>query len=218
MKTLLLIFSFVSSTSLFAQMEVGSVWKMTGNAATFLESNNIDSTKMYFLTSNVFQLTYLMNDLPNTETSTWTDSGTNQVTVTYDPDGLAFGSNCPLATSLVTYSISSDVLTMTNVSGNCSLANTLLTNSTWNKVGETANLNENAINGISVYPNPTNSSIYVNATVGINMDELKIYDLLGKEVDFVSTPIQANQLEINVSTFPKGWYFIDLNAEYKQPF
>jgi len=218
MKSQLLLFCLSLSMSLSAQMEVGSVWKVTGSTAAFFESNNIDSTKMHFLSSNVFELTYIASGNPQTETSTWNDSGPNEVTITYDPSGLAFGQNCPTATTTIQYSISSNVLTMTNVSGNCSLANAALNNSTWDKVGGTANIIENSAEGISLSPNPASSSIVLNSTIAIDLSELKIYDILGKEMDFRFTVVQANQLEINLSDFPKGWYFVDLNGEYKERF
>jgi hypothetical protein len=199
-------------------MEVGSVWKVTGATASFFESNNIDSTKMHFLASGVFQLTYLAAGNPQTETSTWTDSGPNEVTITYDPSGVAFGQNCPAATSVIQYSISSNVLTMTDVSGDCSIANAALNNSTWDKVGGTANVIENTVDGISLFPNPASSSVVLNSTKAIDLAELKIYDLLGQEMKFSFTVLQANQLEINLADFPKGWYFVDLNAEYKERF
>ena len=215
--SLLLSFLFFGSVS-FAQMEVGSVWKLTGNAATFFESNNIDSTKIHFLASDVFLITYENNGTPYTETSTWSDLAADEFSITYDPTGIAFGSNCPTASTIVQYNISSNVLTMVNVTGNCSLASAALINSNWNKVGGTANVIENTQDGISVFPNPANESIILNSTLAIDLKEVKIYNLLGQEQNFLSTLIQANQLEINVADFPKGWYFIELNSTYKQRF
>jgi hypothetical protein len=59
---------------------------------------------------------------------------------------------------------------------------------------------------LQFYPNPTNSKIVVKGVDQENMKNIKIYDTLGQSLH----SFQTTNFTIDVSSFPKGIYFIQL--------
>lgn len=208
MKTALLLILF-SSVTAFAQMEVGSVWKVSGNTAIGLEGLGIDSTKIHFLSSGVFQISYEQGGNPATETSTWHDLTTNSVMVTYDPSGTTFGAMCPDDSTSFVYSINSNTMTLSNIQGSCGSAASILNNSTWEKVGgSSAGLNDLQPGSLLAYPNPATTVLTLISTNTISPDVLKVYDLLGKEQQGYWNQMNSKHLELHVSLFTPGWYLL----------
>jgi|GEM_PF-5413822 len=205
-----LLLSLLSSATLFAQMEVGSVWKVMGNTATGLEGLGIDSTKIHFLGSGVFQISYEQSGVPATETSTWHDLSSNSVMVTYDPNGAAFGVMCPDDSTSFVYGISSNVLTLSNIQGSCSSAASILNNSTWKKIGvtNTAGLNEMQLNSLVVYPNPVKTVLTLVSENTISSDAVKVYDLFGKEEPVYWNQLTGKSLNLDVSALCAGWHLL----------
>lgn len=195
-------------------MEVGSVWKLTGNAAMFLEQNNIDSTKIHFLSGGVFLITYENNSNQYTETSTWTEPSNGSIDFTYDPSGFFFGQNCPTENTTFDYAVVSNSFTMQNIGGTCSIASGLLNNSTWQKQG-TANVFEYGNVDFNVYPNPATSNFFLTSSQVIDFSKVKLYNLLGQEQKLVSQTLSAHSMSIDVSGLVKGWYFINYNSQFK---
>ena len=70
---------------------------------------------------------------------------------------------------------------------------------------------ELAFNNFSLGPNPANSFIKLNIPSQINIDGVRIYDILGKEV--YSKAELENQ--INISKFSKGMYLLKVSSEGK---
>lgn len=207
----LLFFSFISLFAIKAnaQMEVGSVWKLTGNAEAFLSNSGVDSTKIHFLNGGVFQISYEYNSNPLTETSSWADVDASNFKFYYDPSGMVFGSLCPDDSSFVQYSINGNQLTMNTVTGSCSTANGILTGSVWNKVGgSSAGIGEVG-NGIqSVYPNPSNGEITVTLNSGVSMNDLKVTTVLGQNVPFTVHQTGKNNVVIHLIGIEKGMYYL----------
>ena len=205
-----LLLSLLSSATLFAQMEVGSVWKVMGNTATGLEGLGIDSTKIHFLASGVFQISYEQSGVPGTETSTWHDLSSNSVMVTYDPNGVAFGVMCPDDSTSFVYSISSNVMTLSNIQGSCSSAASILNNSVWKKIGVTgtAELNNLQLNSLMIYPNPVKTVLTLVSENTISSDAVKVYDLFGKEEHVYWNQLTDMSLSVDVSVLSAGWYFV----------
>jgi hypothetical protein len=205
-----LLLSLLCSASLFAQMEVGSVWKVSGNTAIGLEGLGIDSTKIHFLGSGVFQISYEQGGNPATETSTWHDLSANSIMVTYDPAGAAFGVMCPDDSTSFVYSINSNTMTLSNIQGSCSSAASILNNSTWQKVGGTsmAGLSDFLPGSLSAYPNPTHTVLTLVSSNIIFLDAIKVYSLLGKEETVNGNQLSANSLGLDVSAFSPGWYLV----------
>lgn len=202
--------SLLFSASLFAQMEVGSVWKVSGNTAVGLEGLGLDSTKIHFLGSGVFQITYEQGGNPATETSTWHDLTTNSVMVTYDPNGTGFGIMCPDDSTSFVYSISSNTMTLSNIQGSCNTAASILNNSTWQKVGgtSTASLTDFELSSLKVYPNPVETTFTLVSDEDIYADELKVSDLLGRQERVFFTQLNSREVQVDVSTLTAGWYLV----------
>jgi hypothetical protein len=205
-----LLASLLFSSGLFAQMEVGSVWKVSGNTAVGLEGLGLDSTKIHFLGSGVFHITYEQGGNPATETSTWHDLTTNSVMVTYDPNGSGFGIMCPDDSTSFVYSISSNTMTLSNIQGSCSAAASILNNSTWQKIGgtSTAGLDHLQFSTLMLYPNPVKTMLTLVSDEGIYMDELKVNDLLGVEIHVPGSQLNPKEVQLDVSRLFSGWYLI----------
>ena len=198
------------SSGLFAQMEVGSVWKVSGNTAIGLEGLAIDSTKIHFLASGIFQISYEQGGNPATETSTWHDLSANSVMVTYDPSGAAFGGMCPDDSTSFVYSVNSNTMTLSNIQGSCTAAASILNNSTWQKVGgtSTAGLSDWQLPHLIAYPNPANTTLTLISSDILSPDAAKVYDILGKEKPVNWKQLNSNQMELDVSVFSSGWYLV----------
>lgn len=75
--------------------------------------------------------------------------------------------------------------------------------------GESLNVHNQEINGFKLYPNPSNSIVYLSTQ--IPNGELIIYDVLGKEINkFETIPVQ-----VDISKFENGVYLFNLTAENK---
>lgn len=219
MKTALLL-SLLSSSTLFAQMEVGSVWKVSGNTAAGLEGLGIDSTKIHFLAAGVFQISYEQGGNPATETSTWHDLTSNSVMVTYDPNGTTFGAMCPDDSTSFVYSISSNTMTLSNIQGSCSSAASILNNSTWQKIGgtSTASLNELQSGSLVAYPNPAKTVLTLISACTISGDGLKVTDLLGREKYMNLVQLNSREVELDISALSSGWYLVQTKDGQKLRF
>jgi len=75
-------------------------------------------------------------------------------------------------------------------------------------------------NYISIFPNPTNSTATIqlhSKNYETSLNSIKIYDLLGREI--LSKQVNENSFTIDLSSYPKGVYFIevkDRNTSYYQ--
>jgi len=75
----------------------------------------------------------------------------------------------------------------------------------------TASVNDNVLNSITMYPNPTNGNIlFIKATENT---KVTIYNLLGKVVH--SASITANKNDIDVSKLNNGIYVVKITADGK---
>jgi len=73
---------------------------------------------------------------------------------------------------------------------------------------------DNALNW-SLHPNPTKSGIVeVVLPFTINETILKVYNILGSEVLNRQINVHQNNLRLNLSNQPKGYYFVELNTKY----
>ena len=82
-------------------------------------------------------------------------------------------------------------------------------NVTAQEVKQQSNIQESAIEGLSLYPNPvTNGRVYI-ATKNDTEKEIQIFDVLGKKV-FQS---QLNTKELNISSLSPGVYIIKIREE-----
>ena len=73
--------------------------------------------------------------------------------------------------------------------------------------GESINEIENKF---EIYPNPANDYIKLSA-VGYQLSAVKIYNYLGILVDEIKT--NSDELEINVSNYNSGVYFVEINTD-----
>lgn len=69
-------------------------------------------------------------------------------------------------------------------------------------------------NNIKIYPNPTNSSLFIENSTDINLNSGAIYDISGRLITNINIGSNTNSLtSINVSAFSNGVYFLKLNSE-----
>jgi len=67
---------------------------------------------------------------------------------------------------------------------------------------------------MSIYPNPANETLYVKNTGYLNIDNIAIYDVLGKQVYLNLVKNSFTLKTIDVSRFTKGMYFIKIDSEF----
>ena len=68
-------------------------------------------------------------------------------------------------------------------------------------------------NTISLYPNPANTLVYVNAiNTNESLEAVTIYDVIGKNVSSISK-INSNQATLDVSTLAKGVYLVEITSQ-----
>jgi len=70
--------------------------------------------------------------------------------------------------------------------------------------------NIEAAGNMNVYPNPTNNVIHINFSDNENPGKLQMFNVTGMEV--YSTGLFNNNLELNVSEYKSGIYFIRVSA------
>jgi hypothetical protein len=213
MKTVIISLFVTIFSHAFAQMEIGSVWKAIGATAQGLENLGLDSTKIHFLSSGVFEISYIQSSTPKTETSTWHDLTSNAVTVSYDPNGTGFGMMCPTDTTTFDYSIATNVMTLSNIQGNCSEAIAILTNSQWQKVGtSTASLSDEENQFVEIVPNPANGFVTLKTNSTTISHDFTICNALGELQQLVIVESGNDGIILNVSSYPNGVYFVQFQS------
>ena len=79
------------------------------------------------------------------------------------------------------------------------------------QIQATANLNENVLNSIKMYPNPANDYLNFDTNSNENID-VQIFDILGKSV------LQLENVRnlVNVSELKSGVYFVQMTLGTKK--
>ncbi|MEO9569559.1 MAG: endonuclease [Polaribacter sp.] len=75
----------------------------------------------------------------------------------------------------------------------------------------TLSINNFISKGISFYPNPVNSILYIENTDNFSIKNLSIYNYLGKKIRSIQTPKE----EINTQNLSKGIYILKFEVENK---
>jgi len=70
-------------------------------------------------------------------------------------------------------------------------------------------ISEISVSNIKIYPNPTSDILFVECE---NINAIKLYDLLGKEV---LTQISNGKVTVNISHLPKGIYNVQIISNGK---
>ncbi len=73
-------------------------------------------------------------------------------------------------------------------------------------------VNEINNNSFKVFPNPSNGSFAVECDFNINLSDIFLYDLSGKQVSVSAKNISTNKLQIESSNLDKGVYILKINA------
>jgi hypothetical protein len=68
-------------------------------------------------------------------------------------------------------------------------------------------------NEIRIFPNPTSGEFYVQGTKFNADDEVKIFNLLGKEVYFTQIPASTSNIRIQISNMVTGVHFVRVETE-----
>jgi lysyl endopeptidase len=75
----------------------------------------------------------------------------------------------------------------------------------------TDGVNENGLNSISIYPNPTNSSVFVNLNeVSTDITSIELKDVTGRIIAEQSNP--NGTVEFNLTSESAGIYFVTINS------
>lgn len=75
---------------------------------------------------------------------------------------------------------------------------------------------ENALSGVSIYPNPANEMATINFTASTNsLATVNVYNILGEVVNTVSfgTVAGSNNLDLDVTSFEAGNYIVQIQME-----
>ncbi len=73
--------------------------------------------------------------------------------------------------------------------------------------------NQIDLNTINLYPNPTNTVFYINNPKQISLEDLSIYDLMGRLVSVTNLKTINSQKAIDISTLASGNYLILIKGE-----
>jgi len=75
-------------------------------------------------------------------------------------------------------------------------------------------INENYLNNISIFPNPVNSKLIITVSKqNIKINDIKIYNLRGKEMKFSQSKSECYTFLVDVSNLSNGVYILELNVE-----
>jgi Secretion system C-terminal sorting domain len=110
---------------------------------------------------------------------------------------------CPSTTS--TYTIAGDI------SSTCTQSNSIVVT-----LSPCTGINENELaeNLIIVYPNPFKDKIKIESIIDIQ--NINISNLLGQSVLKINTLSNSNEIEIDMTSFPKGIYFVSIQSRGHQ--
>jgi len=85
---------------------------------------------------------------------------------------------------------------------------------TWNELSMTlegteleASVNDNLLTQVAVYPNPANEVIYLNTPATLEVTNVALYDILGK-----NTGATLNNGAINISSLARGVYMLNIET------
>jgi hypothetical protein len=129
-------------------------------------------------------------------------------------------SNENLSKGLVTYSVKqkAGLAPLTKINNAASIYfdfnAPINTNTVLNTLKMTEGIKKNVtINGISIYPNPAITDLYVNSGNTGKVKSIGIYDLTGRLIKQNTNPVSSGNTKLyktNVSGLTKGLYFIEL--------
>jgi extracellular elastinolytic metalloproteinase len=74
-----------------------------------------------------------------------------------------------------------------------------------------AGIGENSVDFVSVYPNPAKDVLFVDLTKRSDITELRMIDVQGKVLTELVN-LSPSVIDINVSGFKNGVYFLELTA------
>lgn len=84
----------------------------------------------------------------------------------------------------------------------------------WNGVNCNTSIDENdAANNIAVYPNPATDMVNVYLQNNVEVLSYKMVNLIGQTIIEANNSNFTNQFSIDVSTLPKGQYFLVVNTK-----
>ncbi|WP_242155075.1 spondin domain-containing protein [Aestuariivivens sediminis] len=75
-------------------------------------------------------------------------------------------------------------------------------------------LNENTLNDISIFPNPTDGTISISNVGGTRLKNIEIYNSVGQLMRLVSISEHTNVEHIDLGPLKKGLYLVKLNTEH----
>ena len=78
-------------------------------------------------------------------------------------------------------------------------------------------VNSNSISkSISIYPNPAKNNLFIESNYDLSKSFIAVYDILGKKMilDFENNTNKSNLVQLNVSAYNKGIYFVKITDEF----
>jgi len=192
----------VMDSGLYA-VTVTTIYDCVASAERHIAYSPIAQTKGFNFVpefnENLGQVKFFPIDPTNTTTYEW-DFG----------DGSAISNDQNPIHVYSTSGVFTVTLTVINECGNSSTTQSLNINLTTG----IATL-DNAANEISVYPNPAKDVLMVESTSGIAIQQISIFDILGKEVFFKNNK-NTMKASLDVSGIANGVYFLHVLTEKGQ--
>jgi hypothetical protein len=70
-----------------------------------------------------------------------------------------------------------------------------------------------SINDISISPNPSNGLIEIAKSNQISISNISIYDINAKIVKVINTDLDLDKIQLDITSFSKGIYFVEISNE-----
>lgn len=202
-----------------AQDLTNTQWRCVGALQATLSAESIDSLTMYLSSNSEFALYCQINGQDSSYAGHWAQAGPSSFNyIDSIFSSTSFQSVCPTTgTTEVTYTISSDTLTMTSFHDTCQFIEALFTGSQWVDPALAVPTVQTADENIKIYPMPTTNILYIDTrTAFANSDKISIttYDITGRELNTVTT--SKGHMQIDVSRLPAGMYLLQLLSDNGQ--
>lgn len=140
------------------------------------------------------------------ETYSFTDMSTNTPTSWFWNLPGAIPSTSTLQNPIVTYT-ANGIENITLIATNAAGSSAVITHTVF--VDKCVGIEDLTIEQLSIYPNPANTSININLGTIIDKIDIKLIDMLGKEIMFTS--FQGPKTEINLKGISEGVYYLKLS-------
>jgi len=86
-------------------------------------------------------------------------------------------------------------------------------------LGANSGLDLKAKTVINIFPNPSNGKFYLNIPIGITIENISVYDALGRKAKSINSDKLSkkdNLIYLNISDLPNGEYHLNIRSNEKE--